>query len=136
MRNEALLDLETIRDLAEFDGGPGAPFAVELLEMFTADAHRALLRMRVSAWLGDAGALAREAHRLKGSSGSVGATRLQAECLALERCAREGNLGELVGLEERIEHALDVLQATREGILQCDALFRKAKRCSTMERAI
>lgn len=136
MRGNDLLDLETLRELAALEGSQGQPYAAELLELFTAEARRALLRMRVSAWLGDAGALAREAHRLKGSSGSVGATRLQAECLALERCAREGDLGELVGLEERIEYALGVLQATREGILQCESLFRDAGDWSTMEHRL
>lgn len=136
MGSEGLLDLDTVRELAELDGQAGAPLALELLEAFAADARRTLLRMRVCAWLGDATTLAREAHRLKGSSGSVGAARLQAECLALERCARAGDLGELIGLEERIEHALDVLQATRQDMLRCETLFPKAGRCSTMQRAI
>jgi HPt (histidine-containing phosphotransfer) domain-containing protein len=134
MRIEELFDLQAIAELASLQRTRGDDFMRGLLEQFAADAHRALVNMRVSAWMGDAAALLREAHRLKGSSGSFGATCLQAECLALERCAREGDLGSLVGLEERIEYAMRVLQFTREGI-RSPTLFRKARACSNMDAA-
>jgi HPt (histidine-containing phosphotransfer) domain-containing protein len=102
----------------------------ELLQ-FAADARRGLLRMRASAWLGDAESLQHEARRLKDASSSIGAERLQLECAALERCASEGSLDELVGLEERIEHAFSVLAETCEGI-RSRSLFRKARACSNM----
>lgn len=127
---EGLLDLETVRDLAECGGGGGTAFALELLEMFAAEARRALLRMRVCAWLGDTAALAREAHRLKGSSASMGAARLAAECVELERRAYE-DCAE--GLEARVEYALNVLEATREGILRCDILSPRSERRSSLD---
>ena len=102
----------------------------EELLLFAADARRGLLRMRASAWLGDAGSLQDEARRLKDASSSIGAVRLQVECAALERCASEGSLDELVGLEERIEHAFSILEQTCEGIRTC--LFQKARACSNM----
>jgi len=127
---EGLLDLCMVRDLAECGGDAGPAFVLELLKMFAAEARRALLRMRVCAWLGDMRALAREAHRLKGSSASMGAARLAAECAELERRAR----GERsLGLEARVEHALGVLEATREGMLHCHCLFPYAGRCSNIE---
>ena len=134
MRIEELFDLEIIDEIVWLHARRGDDAARELLELFAADAHRSLMRIRVSAWLGEADSLKREAHRLKGTSGSIGATRLQMECIALERCAGEGDLGELVGLEERIEHAFSVLKETRDGI-RSSALFQKARRCSNMEPA-
>jgi len=134
IRIEELFDLQAVGELVSIHRTHDDDFMRGLLELFAADAHRALLSMRVSAWMGDAAALLREAHRLKGSSGSFGATCLQAECLALERCAREGHPGSPLWLEERIEHALRVLQFTREGI-RSPALFRKARRCSNMDAA-
>jgi|KBSMisStandDraft_5_1062788.scaffolds.fasta_scaffold12438_2 HPt (histidine-containing phosphotransfer) domain-containing protein len=134
MRIEELFDVEALGELATLHASQGEEFMRGLLELFAADAHRALLSMRVSAWMGDAVGLAREAHRLKGSSGSFGARRLEAECRVLERCAREGDLGGLIGLEEQIEHALRVLHATREGIRHAE-LFRKSHGCCNMQQA-
>ena len=133
-RTGELLDLEVIDDLASLYTTRGNEVARELLELFAADAHRCLVLIRVSAWLGDAATLRREAHRLKGTSGSVGAARLGMECAALERCAEEGDLGALLGLEERIEHAFSVLQETRDAIRSL-ALFPKARGCSNMGAA-
>jgi HPt (histidine-containing phosphotransfer) domain-containing protein len=133
-RIEELLDLEVIDDLACLHTTRGNEAARELLELFAADAHRSLMRIRVSAWLDDATTLCREAHRLRGTSGSVGAARLEMECAALERCAGEGDLGALLGLEERIEHAFSVLRETCEAI-RSPALFPKARRCSNMGAA-
>jgi HPt (histidine-containing phosphotransfer) domain-containing protein len=130
---EELFDVETLGELATLHASQGEEFMRGLLELFAADAHRTLVAMRVSAWMGDAASLAREAHRLKGSSGSFGARRLEAECRVLERCAREGDLGGLLGLEEQVEQALGVLDAMREGIRHPE-LFRKARGCSNMER--
>ena len=135
MRIDELFDLEVVDEIVGLHATrSGDAPARELLELFAADAHRTLVRMRVSAWLGDAVSLRREAHRLKGTSGSVGATRLQTECIALEKCAGDGDLGDLVGLEERIEYAFCVLQETCEGI-RSPTLYRKARRCSNMQAA-
>ena len=135
MRIDELFDLEVIDEIVGLHATrSGDAPARELLELFAADAHRCLVRIRVSAWLGDAAALRSEAHRLKGTSGSVGAARLEMECAALERCAAEGDLGALLGLEERIEHAFSVLRETRDAI-RSPALFPKARRCSNMEAA-
>ncbi|HEX6692066.1 MAG TPA: Hpt domain-containing protein [Burkholderiales bacterium] len=133
MRLEELFDLEAIDEIVGLYAPWDAAAARELLELFAADAHHSLVRIRVSAWLGDAASLRHEANRLKGASGSIGATRLETECIALERCA-EGDLGELVGLEERIEYAFSVLQETREA-LRNPALYRKARGCSNIQTA-
>jgi len=118
MRDGELLDLEVIRELADVTADSGCTFLRSVLESFAADARGALKRMHGHARTGDATALAREAHRLKGSSGTVGAIRLAGECLEIERAARAGTC---TGMEPRIEQALDVLDATRVGLA---AFFR------------
>jgi HPt (histidine-containing phosphotransfer) domain-containing protein len=106
---EQLLNLETVRELIEAEARSGKPFMAHLVDAFARDARAALERMRECARAGDAERLAREAHRLTGSSGSIGAARLCGECRALERTAREGKCD---ALEARIDHALRVLDAS------------------------
>lgn len=108
-----LLDTGIMRELMGTTADSGRTFMVDLMEMFVGDARTALERMRRHALANDAAALAREAHRLKGSSATVGAIRLAASCLAIELAARSGVCA---GLEAQIERALDILDATRVGL--------------------
>lgn len=117
-RSGELLDLDVIRDLADVTADSGPGFLRDVLERFAADALDCLERMRAHVLRGDTASLAREAHRLKGSSGTVGAIRLAAECRDIERTARAGVCTEM---EPRIERARDVLDATRVGLV---AYFR------------
>ena len=110
-----LLDLQIIHELVGVTADSGNTFMQQLLQSFAVDAHGALERMQQHARRGDSAALAREAHRLRGSSGTVGAVRLAGECLAIERSARAGSCG---ALESSIERALDVLDATRNGMTE------------------
>ena len=75
-------------------------------------------RMRRHAREGDTASLAREAHRLMGSSGTVGALLLADECQEIERSARAGIC---TGMEPKIEKIHDILDATRVGLV---AYFR------------
>ena len=117
-RRGELLDYDVIHDLAEVTADSGPGFLRGVLELFAADALACLERMRRHVHHGDAASLAREAHRLKGSSGTVGAILLAAECREIERAARAGVC---TGMEPRIEQARDVLDATRVGLV---AFFR------------
>jgi histidine phosphotransfer protein HptB len=110
-----VVDDDVLRDLAGIGADSGNAFMRELLEKFACDAHGTLERMRACARAGDASRLAREAHRLKGSSGTVGAVALAGECLEMERCARAGTCA---GIEERVERALTLLEDTRGHIAE------------------
>jgi len=110
---EELLDLEVIRDLADVTADSGGAFLRGVLERFTAEAGNALERMDGYVRCGDSVSLAREAHRLKGSSGTVGARRLADECLQIERWARAGGCA---GIEPTIERARGTLDETRSGL--------------------
>jgi HPt (histidine-containing phosphotransfer) domain-containing protein len=117
-RGGELLDFEVIRDLAEVTSDSGPGFLRAVLERFAVDALDCIERMRRHARRGDTASLAREAHRLKGSSGTVGALLLAAECREIEQSARAGLC---TGMEPKIEQAHDVLDATRVGLV---AFFR------------
>ena len=108
--SDELLNLETVRELMAVEAKSGKPFMARLIDSFAQEARAALERMRACARAGDAERLAREAHRLKGSSGSIGAEQLSGECRALERNAREGDCA---ALEARIDRALRVLDASQ-----------------------
>jgi HPt (histidine-containing phosphotransfer) domain-containing protein len=117
-RSGELLDLGVIRDLAEATSDSGPGFLRAVLERFASDALDCIERMRRHARNGDTAALASEAHRLKGSSGTVGAMLLAGECREIERFARAGIC---TGIEPRLEQARDALDATRVGLV---AYFR------------
>jgi len=68
MRDGELLDLEVIRELADVTADSGCTFLRSVLESFAADARGALRRMHGHARIGDATALAREAHRLRAAA--------------------------------------------------------------------
>ena len=72
---------------------------------------RAVPAAHAGACVGDAASLAREAHRLKGNGGTVGAVISPTSAW---RSAR-GAPRVCTGMEPRIEQALDVLDATRVG---------------------
>lgn len=110
-----ILDTSIVQELAGAVADSGNVFMRELMEAFTRDARTALERMREQAGAGDAASLAREAHRLKGSSATVGAIRLAVVCLGIERLAKSGICH---GLEARIDAALEILDATRAGLAQ------------------
>jgi HPt (histidine-containing phosphotransfer) domain-containing protein len=110
-----LLDLQVIQEIVGVTADSEGTFMVQLLQTFVSDAHDALARMQHHAHAGDSAALAREAHRLKGSSGTVGATQLAGECRAIEHTARAGSCA---GLDSSIEQARQVLDATRVRIAE------------------
>lgn len=104
-----VVDYDVLRELAGVGADSGSGFMADLMEGFASDARAALERMRACARSGDAPLLAREAHRLKGSSGTVGAVALAGECLEMERRARGGSCA---GVEAKVDHALTLLDVS------------------------
>jgi HPt (histidine-containing phosphotransfer) domain-containing protein len=111
--SENLLDMGVIRDLSVLERSPCDRFLRELLETFAEDAYLAIERMRACADAGDVATLAREAHRLKGCSGSLGAVPFACACVEIEHRARTRPSTEL---NECIDRAASVLDATRARI--------------------
>ena len=110
-----VVDIAVLRDLSGVCADSGSGFMLELLDAYARDARVALERMRACARRGDARRLASEAHRLKGSSGSVGAAALAGACLEMEHSARAGSCA---GMEERVERALKLLDITHGHIAE------------------
>jgi len=108
-----LLDFELLGDLTQLDEGPGGPYMARLLEDFAADARMTIERMRCLAGHGKACAIAREAHRLRGSSGSIGAPCLAQGYGEIESRARSGATRILPA---QIEETARVLDATMEAL--------------------
>jgi len=103
-----LLDLEQVRALADLEDTSGEWNLSKLFELFAFDASEALERMDELARSGDAQALERMAHRLKGSSVSIGAAGFSRDCREIELGAGRAD-GDL---PLRIEHARHQLDAT------------------------
>lgn len=87
--------LATLRDLTP----PGEPDVLkELFALFLDDVPARIERLRAAWQAGDALAVQRAAHSLKGSAGNIGATQLHAVCALLDAQGRSGDLAPLASL--------------------------------------
>ena len=85
------LDKDRVRELQELAGGDAA-LLQELVDLFLSSAPDLLSQMRRAAEDGDDAGLRRAAHTLKGSSGQMGALRMQELCATIETLAASGAL--------------------------------------------
>jgi signal transduction histidine kinase/DNA-binding response OmpR family regulator len=75
----------------------------ELIELFLSDVPPQLAALREVVKAGEAHSVGRIAHTLKGSSGSMGATRMTTICSELEEVGASGDLSRTPELLERLE---------------------------------
>ena len=87
-----LLDEAAIAALRDPELGGDPEFLVEVVEAFLGDSPSRLRALRAGFDRGDAEAVGRAAHSLKGSSGNFGAMRMQTLCADIERMARDGQM--------------------------------------------
>jgi len=116
------LDAFVIKELRELAGPENPGFLADLARTYLADLDARLEAIRAAVKAGDAEALRQAAHSLKGSSGNIGAKRLQKLCFSLEAL---GKAGETKGAEEtlaaaqkeaaEVRAALEALGATARG---------------------
>lgn len=78
----------------------------EVVDIFLEDAPQRVAAIREAATSGDAKALARAAHTLKGSAGHLGAKGLQALCARLEEMVGGGEVDDALALVSVIEDEL------------------------------
>jgi len=95
------LDKDRVRELQEL-AGDDAALLEELIQLFLTSAPAQLAKMRQTAEDEDVPALRRAAHGLKGSSGQIGALRLQEICGLIEALAGTGSL---VGIDALLAEA-------------------------------
>lgn len=85
----------------------GADHAAEVCALFLADARERVQAVRTACAAGDADAAARSAHRLKSSSGFVGAGGVSTLCREIEDLARRDLLDEVPRCVELVSHELE-----------------------------
>jgi HPt (histidine-containing phosphotransfer) domain-containing protein len=105
--------LDSLRQLTQ----PGEPdLLADVLSLFLTDAPGRLDAIVAAAAEGDAAALHRSAHTLKGAAGAIGATALQLACRELEELAKRpgvapgsADLATLHSEFARVKTAIDLL---------------------------
>lgn len=110
-------EIDALRRLTE--GSPEIMRAI--IDEFLGMAGRAIAEMQDALERGDAKALERAAHTLKGSSGQMGAQQLMFECAAIERAAAAGDMkavrDRLPLLHKKHEGARAKLAALRDAVV-------------------
>jgi len=88
----AAINLQAIDDLRALSPDDGDAFVREVAGIYLEDAPLRLNEIEKSLAAGDAAALARAAHTLKGSSANLGAAPLRALANRLEQLGRRGEI--------------------------------------------
>jgi CheY-like chemotaxis protein/HPt (histidine-containing phosphotransfer) domain-containing protein len=99
----AVLDLAVLQNLRELQLPDGSDVLAKVIELFSEDTPKRLAEIKAIIERGDAAALARSAHALKGSSGNLGASRLAKLSVELETASLKDNLDKAPGLLARLE---------------------------------
>lgn len=87
----AIIDRSVLDELRAL-GGPGDDLLTEVIGVFLDEGPRQVRSVNEALHSGDAAAIQRAAHRLKGSALGVGAGQLAALAAASELAARAGNV--------------------------------------------
>jgi signal transduction histidine kinase/DNA-binding NarL/FixJ family response regulator len=113
--DDGLLDASMVASLHSLATNPavGPKQIGEMLTTFRYDADAMLTSLHEAAAAGDLAGVAREAHRLAGGSGTVGAGRFRLVCKEIEYHAKAGREAETrrldAGLDELLERTWEVL---------------------------
>jgi CheY-like chemotaxis protein/HPt (histidine-containing phosphotransfer) domain-containing protein len=95
------IDIPTLKEYFPYEG-EDLRMVIDLSEEFLADAEGRLRQLKTSFEQGDAGAVGKTAHALKGASLTFGAKAFSALCQDLEQM---GKSGELSGVAEKLAEA-------------------------------
>src|SRR5262245_56376677 len=113
------LEAAALAELQSLVDADGPDIFGELVQLYLTDLPERMDGIRQAVAEADPASLRREAHRLKGSSQQMGATRLAALCLELEN----------LGRNNRVEEAMSFLAALeREAVHVRQALMREKAR--------
>lgn len=104
------LDHEIIDDLKDISADPTDDVIPVLLGMFFQELPARITAIRTLARAPDLSELARAAHRMKGSSALIGASRLAGICGALE------SIGDRVAAPEAMEDLLSALEVEAQRV--------------------
>ncbi|HYP47961.1 MAG TPA: response regulator, partial [Thermoleophilaceae bacterium] len=98
-----MLDQAVIADLQDLDG----EVLSELVGLYFDGAAEQLVELKAAIERGEAPEVGKAAHKLKGSSATVGAARVSSVGRALETQARAGDLNDAEGLLRELEDAIE-----------------------------
>ena len=120
---DAPVALDVIADLQELLEETAMQPLDELRGVYARTAARQVAAMRDALAGGDAGALAEQAHKLRGESATLGAQRVSRVCAELEKHARAGDLSQVDDLLGHVEAELsafeDALDSLLTGAVSC-----------------
>ncbi|MBI3848504.1 MAG: response regulator [Planctomycetes bacterium] len=109
-----VLDVRMIEQLTEIAADDNPGFLGEMIDAFDATATDTARLLHDALRRGDAHALERAAHSLKGSSGSLGAARVAALCQRLQEIGRAGMIDGAEPLVDELDHELGEAKAALE----------------------
>jgi CheY-like chemotaxis protein len=101
--DQTSVDREVLDRIADPARGGNKDFLVDLITLYLEEAPPLLASVRSAVAQGDAAALVRPMHTLKGNSGYFGAHRLEAICERLVALGREGTLAGVPELVAQLE---------------------------------
>ncbi|MDQ3604367.1 MAG: Hpt domain-containing protein, partial [Actinomycetota bacterium] len=107
LRMEAPVEREVLAGLRGLQGEEETDIVAELAGVFLDDARSGLEEVEGALQKGDAPAVERVAHKLKGGSGSMGAREMSGLCAQLQDLGASGDLSQGPTLLERIRHELE-----------------------------
>lgn len=102
------VQLERIREISDGD----TEFETEIVNLFIDDQRERMQDVRAALNSGDAEALKKQAHAMKGASANIGANTLHQIASQLEKLGAEGQL-------EQAGHVFDQLQTESERVCEC-----------------
>jgi HPt (histidine-containing phosphotransfer) domain-containing protein len=106
--------LENLRQLTP----PGEPDVLnEVLQLFLDDVPARIERLRAAWQGGDAVAVQRAAHSLKGSAGNIGATDLLGVCRQLDELGRAGDLSGAAALVAALDSEFGRVRAEIKSLM-------------------
>src|SRR5262249_8247640 len=116
--SSSIIDRTVIAELRGLQSSNEPGCFNHLIDLFVEDTPHRLAALRAAAERAQAEALAREAHALKGSSGHLGAIRMDALCEILENQSRSGSVSMakavVKSLEEEFERVATALRAEKK----------------------
>jgi two-component system sensor histidine kinase/response regulator len=111
------VDPAVIRQLRDEYASEEEPdFLGHVIDLYLETARENCADVRAALARGDATALARAAHTLKGGSATLGAKRLAALCARLQACGERAALDEATALVPEVESELATVRETLDGL--------------------
>ena len=104
------IDLSVLISFADSQGEEDSDLVVELIDLYLTDSSRRVADMRQALAGSDEALLARAAHALRGSSGTLGAWQVAESCEELERLAFELSFADVTLVLERLDRELTSVQ--------------------------